>query len=285
MARNGALSDWVTQQWVKLTGRRIALAAHTWVDGPKPGDWWCGRRDRPGGCSPTSISWRGQDLSPAAWTLTYGFLRTDFRLRARGLGRVVWRLPAVRPGARRDLQPPAPATQRPSRLPRHCARHLRARHDREHPGLSRGRRRSAGRPHDVVRGADLHAAALPTSPPSRRGGKSGSLSERRMILLSSGRSLLGLAGTRRGECDHDRRGRRGRLLVASAGARHAGLAGSPGGDSGALGDGRRIPLRRGGYPARRRAGPGFSSRGPGARSEPIRPGRRYYVSSTSDRMA
>ncbi len=37
MPRAGALSDWVTQQWVKLTGRRIALADHPWLEGPVAG--------------------------------------------------------------------------------------------------------------------------------------------------------------------------------------------------------------------------------------------------------
>lgn len=30
----GALTDWVTQQWVKLTGRRVALADSPWLAGP-----------------------------------------------------------------------------------------------------------------------------------------------------------------------------------------------------------------------------------------------------------
>jgi len=29
----GAFSDWLTQRWVQLTGRRIALADHPWLDG------------------------------------------------------------------------------------------------------------------------------------------------------------------------------------------------------------------------------------------------------------
>ncbi len=33
--RAGYLSDWVTQQWVRLTGRRIRLADHCWLDGPR----------------------------------------------------------------------------------------------------------------------------------------------------------------------------------------------------------------------------------------------------------
>lgn len=32
--KRGLLSDWVTQQWVRITGRRISLDAHPWLDGP-----------------------------------------------------------------------------------------------------------------------------------------------------------------------------------------------------------------------------------------------------------
>lgn len=32
--RSGYLSDWVTQQWVRATGRRISLSSHRWLDGP-----------------------------------------------------------------------------------------------------------------------------------------------------------------------------------------------------------------------------------------------------------
>jgi hypothetical protein len=32
--RRGLLTDWVTQQWVRATGKRISLADHPWLDGP-----------------------------------------------------------------------------------------------------------------------------------------------------------------------------------------------------------------------------------------------------------
>lgn len=32
--RSGYLSDWVTQQWVRATGRRVRLADYGWLDGP-----------------------------------------------------------------------------------------------------------------------------------------------------------------------------------------------------------------------------------------------------------
>jgi hypothetical protein len=32
--KRGSLSDWVTQQWVKATGRCIDLSKHSWLDGP-----------------------------------------------------------------------------------------------------------------------------------------------------------------------------------------------------------------------------------------------------------
>lgn len=32
--RRGNLSDWVTQQWVKATGRSVTLASHPWLEGP-----------------------------------------------------------------------------------------------------------------------------------------------------------------------------------------------------------------------------------------------------------
>jgi hypothetical protein len=32
--QRGFLTDWVTQQWVRLTGRRISLSDHLWLDGP-----------------------------------------------------------------------------------------------------------------------------------------------------------------------------------------------------------------------------------------------------------
>lgn len=35
--RRGYLSDWVTQQWVRGTGRRIRVADHAWLDGPAGG--------------------------------------------------------------------------------------------------------------------------------------------------------------------------------------------------------------------------------------------------------
>jgi hypothetical protein len=33
-AKRGHLSDWTTQQWVRLTGRRVDLAEEAWLDGP-----------------------------------------------------------------------------------------------------------------------------------------------------------------------------------------------------------------------------------------------------------
>ncbi|MGB6691622.1 MAG: hypothetical protein WBE76_27610 [Terracidiphilus sp.] len=35
--KRGNLSDWVTQQWVRATGRRISLKDHAWLDGPSGG--------------------------------------------------------------------------------------------------------------------------------------------------------------------------------------------------------------------------------------------------------
>jgi len=32
--RRGALSDWITQRWVQVTGRRVSLADHPWLEGP-----------------------------------------------------------------------------------------------------------------------------------------------------------------------------------------------------------------------------------------------------------
>jgi hypothetical protein len=32
--RRGYLSDWATQRWVQLTGRRVRLAEHPWLEGP-----------------------------------------------------------------------------------------------------------------------------------------------------------------------------------------------------------------------------------------------------------
>jgi hypothetical protein len=32
--QSGNLSDWTTQQWVRVTGRHIPLADHLWLDGP-----------------------------------------------------------------------------------------------------------------------------------------------------------------------------------------------------------------------------------------------------------
>ncbi|MGA2538969.1 MAG: hypothetical protein ABSF53_23380 [Terracidiphilus sp.] len=31
---SGYLSDWITQQWVRATGRKVRLADHAWLDGP-----------------------------------------------------------------------------------------------------------------------------------------------------------------------------------------------------------------------------------------------------------
>ncbi len=35
--RRGFLSDWITQQWVRTTGRRVNLAGQAWLDGPAGG--------------------------------------------------------------------------------------------------------------------------------------------------------------------------------------------------------------------------------------------------------
>lgn len=37
MPERGALSDWITQQWVKLTGRRVSLEELSWLEGPIAG--------------------------------------------------------------------------------------------------------------------------------------------------------------------------------------------------------------------------------------------------------
>ncbi len=44
MPQTGALSDWTTQQWVMLTGQRIALAAYPWLEGPVAGPEGVGLR-------------------------------------------------------------------------------------------------------------------------------------------------------------------------------------------------------------------------------------------------
>ena len=33
-SESGYLTDWVTQQGVRVTGRRVLLAGHNWLDGP-----------------------------------------------------------------------------------------------------------------------------------------------------------------------------------------------------------------------------------------------------------
>ena len=43
MAARGAFSDWTTQQWVKLTGRRISLDQYPWLQGPIAGPEGVGR--------------------------------------------------------------------------------------------------------------------------------------------------------------------------------------------------------------------------------------------------
>lgn len=43
MSPRGAFSDWTTQQWVKLTGRRISLDEYTWLQGPIAGRGGVGR--------------------------------------------------------------------------------------------------------------------------------------------------------------------------------------------------------------------------------------------------
>ena len=44
MSQRGALSDWTTQQWVKLTGRRVSLDKHSWLQGPIAGPGGVGPR-------------------------------------------------------------------------------------------------------------------------------------------------------------------------------------------------------------------------------------------------
>ncbi len=41
--RRGNLTDWTTQQWVRLTGRRLKLSEHPWLDGPIGGTRQIGR--------------------------------------------------------------------------------------------------------------------------------------------------------------------------------------------------------------------------------------------------
>ncbi|HKF49323.1 MAG TPA: hypothetical protein VKB38_18330 [Terracidiphilus sp.] len=42
--KRGNLSDWVTQSWVRTTGRSISLAEHPWLDGPVGGTRHIGSR-------------------------------------------------------------------------------------------------------------------------------------------------------------------------------------------------------------------------------------------------
>ena len=57
MSPSGALSDWTTQQWVKLTGRRVSLDTYPWLQGPIAG---------PSGVGPSFF----HDLANAAgWTV------------------------------------------------------------------------------------------------------------------------------------------------------------------------------------------------------------------------
>src|SRR5262249_37710415 len=32
--RRGVLSDWITQRWVQLTGKRVAVSDYPWLEGP-----------------------------------------------------------------------------------------------------------------------------------------------------------------------------------------------------------------------------------------------------------
>jgi hypothetical protein len=42
--KRGNLSDWTTQQWVRVTGRHILLADHLWLDGPVGGTRQIGKQ-------------------------------------------------------------------------------------------------------------------------------------------------------------------------------------------------------------------------------------------------
>jgi hypothetical protein len=42
--KRGYLSDWVTQRWVRTTGRRVSLREHPWLDGPAGGTRGIGRQ-------------------------------------------------------------------------------------------------------------------------------------------------------------------------------------------------------------------------------------------------
>lgn len=42
--KRGNLSDWTTQQWVRVTGRHIPLADHLWLDGPVGGTRQIGKQ-------------------------------------------------------------------------------------------------------------------------------------------------------------------------------------------------------------------------------------------------
>lgn len=78
MSTSGALSDWMTQQWVQLTGRRVSLAEHVWLDGPIAG---------PSGVGPSFFHdlGRAQGLRVLDSGRTRGLLRNLDQLRSAAL--------------------------------------------------------------------------------------------------------------------------------------------------------------------------------------------------------
>ena len=78
MLGEGYLVDWLTQVWVRATGRRVALSEQSWLEGPKGGprliaDQWVGNEaqrlgaeiQQGGGLLPSMGVLSGEDFDPS----------------------------------------------------------------------------------------------------------------------------------------------------------------------------------------------------------------------------
>ena len=134
--RRGFLTDWVTQRWVQITGRKLTLSEHPWLNGPAGSTRHIGKdffieyaRQHNLNTVRTGIRGLVEDMTSLSGdrpqpclTIRQAVLRTNLRVQPRRMVGVARTLSTLRSSARCPLQSSPATVEHPAIFPRQFER-------------------------------------------------------------------------------------------------------------------------------------------------------------------